>query len=120
MNAKAPARAVRRTKAIQWQAMRSDLHRIHLMANIDNVQVAEWALLRVCDLIRGENDVGSAAMLGHDDPDAVRVAFFRWRPFDLADLCRFFDIANIENDDALISIGEVSAVFVHSHVVQRD
>jgi hypothetical protein len=59
-------------------------------------------------------------VLGHDDTDTVGVAFFRRRPLDLADFGRFADIADVENDYALIALGEIGAVFVDRDVVQRN
>ena len=57
-------------------------------------------------------------MLRDDDSNAVCIAFLRWRPLDLADLGRFLEIADIQNDDALIAVRKIGAVFVRGQVVQ--
>src|SRR6185503_2956943 len=90
------------------------------MTHIDHVQVAERALFGRGDLVGGENNIGPPAVRRHDDADAMSVAFFRRRPFDLANLSRLSHIADIENDHALIAVGEIGAIFIGGYIVQRN
>src|SRR5262245_10062803 len=56
----------------------------------------------------------------NDDPDTMCVSFLGRRPLDLADHSRLAHVADIQNDYALIAIGEISAVFVGRNVVERN
>src|SRR6266536_1290871 len=56
----------------------------------------------------------------NNDADTVRVSFLRWRPVDLADHGRLAHVADIQNDHALIAVGQVSTVFVDGDIMQSD
>ena len=118
VNAEAPARPIRWTESIERQAESSDLDGIGFMTDIDHMEVAERTLFCRGNLIGGENNVRPTAVRRYNDADTVGIAFLGRGPLDLADLGRFLEIADIQDDDALIAVRKIGAVFVRGQVVQ--
>lgn len=120
VNAKPPSRPVRRTKSVQRQPKSPNLNGIVLIADVQDMHVTERALLGSEYLVSRYNEVGPARVWWNNNSDAVSVSFLRRGPLDLADLGRFTDIADIENNNTFIAVCEICAVFVRRDVMEKD
>jgi hypothetical protein len=120
VNAKPSPWPIRRTKPVQRQSKSGNLHWIFLVAHIKDVHVTERTLFRRGDLVGGDDNIGPAPVRRNHDTDAMCIPFLGRGPLNLADHRGFPDIADIQNDDTLVAVGEIRAVFVGCQVVQRD
>src|SRR5262245_55506798 len=112
VNTKPSPWPIRRTKLVQRQSERGNLHRIFLVTDIKDMHVTERTLFGRGDLVGGDDNIGPTPVRRNHDPDAMCIPFLSRRPLDLADHSGFLDIADIQNADTLVAVGEIRAVLV--------